>query len=487
MALAKRKPSRRIAKLLASKRDEPCASQHFGAWFINPKWMQDATNAVRMGTLQPNALSIASDSDEEPEWIPYTIHNGVAVIEISGQITKRPSSFGGASTIKTRRAVRMAAEDSMVRSILLVVDSPGGTIAGVADLANDIDHIDAEVKPVYAYCQDLACSAGYWIASQARHVFANETALVGCIGAYGVLMDTSKSDEMMGFDYVLVSTGGVKGLGADGKVTDELVADYKRELFDLQDRFNAAVMRRRGFNETQMTALADGRAHVGEKAVELGLVDTVASLDDALNSIFMELHAMDIATLNAGKPSDAAAWVSKELAAAHDHISAESYAKGKADARADVEKAVKAKHDAELVAAIDKANNDTMARFKALSDKYGEKDAAFVAEQFAAGHDLGKAAEAWADRCEKREAEARKALKDANDKLIDKESGSDAGAGHAAPVAAAPAADNDPATIADPEARAKAEWAAMTDDEQKKYHGEAVYVAARRRELRAAK
>lgn len=267
---------------------QKCAAQHFGAWAIKPDWMRDAVNAVRSGQWKPAPQAASDAPDGGDDERPYQVHGGVAVISITGHITKRPSSFSSASTVMTRRALHQAVDDRSVKAIMLVVDSPGGRTAGVADLADDVARVDREHKPVYAFASDLCCSAGYWIASQARRVYANRTAIVGCIGTYGVLVDTSKADQERGIEYVLVSTGGVKGLGADGKVSDELVADYLREVNELQAEFNASVMRGRGWDQDKMQSMADGRAYVGSNAMDLGLVDEISMLEVAIEAIKQE-------------------------------------------------------------------------------------------------------------------------------------------------------------------------------------------------------
>ena len=85
-----------------------------------------------------------------------------------------------------QRLVEQAAEDPVVAAILLRVDSPGGTVAGVSDLAEAV-YAARKVKPVSAYISDLGASAAYYIASQAQRLYADSDALVGSIGVYSVV------------------------------------------------------------------------------------------------------------------------------------------------------------------------------------------------------------------------------------------------------------------------------------------------------------
>jgi signal peptide peptidase SppA len=222
----------------------------------------------------------------------YSFNNGVAVICIQGQMTKGRSSFGGCCIVDTRRAVRKAVADPNVKSIMLYIDSPGGTVAGTADLAADVAEAD-KTKPVYAYIDDLGASAAYWVACQSRHIYSNTTAMVGSIGTYTVLEDSTAADAQTGLKYEVISTGMFKGLGADGAVTDALRQDVQRLIDDTNSHFLAAVADGRGFSDKQVRELADGRVHVGDKAKELGLIDEVASLDAAMQAIQTETYKMN--------------------------------------------------------------------------------------------------------------------------------------------------------------------------------------------------
>jgi protease-4 len=122
----------------------------------------------------------------------------VAVISLTGKLMKQQASMGGGtSTVQARRDIRAAASDPDIGAILLRIDSPGGTAAGTKELADEITAAKTK-KPVWAYVEDMAASAAYWAASQASRIIANETALVGSIGTYGVVQDTSGMAAMEG-------------------------------------------------------------------------------------------------------------------------------------------------------------------------------------------------------------------------------------------------------------------------------------------------
>jgi len=267
-----------------------CAQQHFGAWACESAWLAKAVSAIQSGmwAAKPQAAQPVNAK-------PYQMAGNIAVIQISDQITKHESSFGGTSTVATRRAIRQAVADPNVGGIMLHIDSPGGTVSGTSDLGYDVAKA-AKSKPVHSYIEDMGASAAYWVASQASRVSANDTAMVGSIGVYTVLEDTTGAMDKAGVKLRLVSSGGVKGLGADGQVTDAMVDDTQAEINQLNERFLAAVADGRKIPLTTVRTWNDGRVHVGSKAQEIGMIDAVESFDEALSALALETNHMNAET-----------------------------------------------------------------------------------------------------------------------------------------------------------------------------------------------
>src|SRR6185436_13049667 len=134
-----------------------------------------------------------------------------------------------------------AAADPSIKTILLLIDSPGGTIAGTAELADSVAAAN-KIKPVIAHADDQMASAAYWIASQCRMITSNRTALVGSIGTYVEVYDTSKMYENAGVKVHMISTGPHKGALVDGTpVTDDQLAEVQKLVDSLNRHFLAAV------------------------------------------------------------------------------------------------------------------------------------------------------------------------------------------------------------------------------------------------------
>lgn len=218
----------------------------------------------------------------------YPVVNGVAIVDVQGVLAKSRAWWADTSMSDAQRLVEQAAEDPVVAAILLRVDSPGGTVAGVSDLAEAV-YAARKVKPVSAYISDLGASAAYYIASQAQRLYADSDALVGSIGVYSVVTDWSKFFAEQGIKVHVVKAGALKGAGTLGtEITDEHLADWQREVEQLNETFVEAVARGRGWSREKVSEVNDGRVHVGRYAVRAGLVDEIASFGTVVQRLTAE-------------------------------------------------------------------------------------------------------------------------------------------------------------------------------------------------------
>jgi signal peptide peptidase SppA len=271
-----------------------------GRWAIEPErfvWMYHRAMATDLVALaeRNRASSGGGDAVDDDDEDGYDmLDGGVARIAIHGPMTKGGTSFddlfGGCATVKLRKAVRRAAEDNNVRALFLDVDSPGGTVNGTPELADDLLEFRRR-KPVVAYVSDLCCSAAYWVAAQADRIHTNAVGFVGNIGCYSVLEDSTGAQEKYGYRLTAVASAEFKGLGADGAVTETLVAETQREVDQIHALFVAAVAAGREMDPALAAGLADGRALIGQQAVDAGLADAVCTADESLNFLIDSLAA----------------------------------------------------------------------------------------------------------------------------------------------------------------------------------------------------
>ncbi len=259
--------------------------EFFGLWCVMPDRFAAMAERFQGINLQLHLEQRQQYSDEDESYNPpYEVRDGIAMFSLSGTLTKFGSSYGGGtSTVRIRRQVRMAAADDHVRAGLFHFDSPGGTSAGTADLADDIRRF-CEQKPAAAYCEDLCASAAYWLASQCPVVHANRSAMVGAIGTYAVVQDMSKAAEQLGVKVHVIRAGEFKGAGEPGtEITDEQLAEWQRLVDDTNAFFLEAVAKGRKLGAEKTKALADGRVHIGQAAKAEGLIDDVKTLDETFS------------------------------------------------------------------------------------------------------------------------------------------------------------------------------------------------------------
>lgn len=210
--------------------------------------------------------------------------SGIAVIEVVGVLGKGRSKLFDVNTVDVRRAVRLAARDPEVRGILLVVDSPGGTVAGTDELARDIRSA-AALKPLRVHADDLLASAAVWISAAAERITASPTTEVGSVGTLLVVEDRSAQAEKEGVVVHVISTGAFKGAGVEGSaVTEEHLAFFRERVAALNEHFLQALREGRKLTGTRLEAVSDGRVHIADRAQQLGLIDAVKPLDEAVAS-----------------------------------------------------------------------------------------------------------------------------------------------------------------------------------------------------------
>ncbi len=234
-----------------------------------------------------------------------------AIVHIQGSLDREGTR--GTSTEVAAELIKSAAADSAVDRILLRVNSPGGKVAGTSDLVDTIAR--ARDKPILAYVQDQGTSAAYWIASQAKHIWANRTAIVGGIGIYSAIADASEMFNRMGVKVVTIRTGAHKGVGTFGtSISDEQQVELQRVVDSLNEQFLTGVSAGRRMSIDKVRELADGRVWTAPEAMKLGLIDGIGSFDDVLN---LGTANADLKPLSAKDRFDAAVLAKVEGGADH--------------------------------------------------------------------------------------------------------------------------------------------------------------------------
>ena len=218
---------------------------------------------------------------------PYQIIDGTAILPVYGVIDKRMNLFmkfsGGTSTQLLARDFKKALADPQVETILLDVESPGGSVDGTKELA-DLILAAREQKPVVAYANGLMASAAYWIGSAGLAIVAPETAEVGSIGVALMHYDYSAADAKEGVKRTVITGGKYKRIASDEKPLSKEGQDYLQAMVDdYYALFLEGVGRQRGMEPAAVhDQMADGRIFIGKKALKAGLIDQIGNFNDAL-------------------------------------------------------------------------------------------------------------------------------------------------------------------------------------------------------------
>jgi len=215
--------------------------------------------------------------------LPYTVQNGIAVMRIEGTLTKRPmySWWGGSEGATYDQIVsglEIAQKDPAVRAIVTAWDSPGGTVDGAQEAANDIFALRDAGKPMEAVAVDQMCSAAEQCGSAIGDVYASsDTTDMGSIGVLAMHVDYSGLEQKWGIKRTLLTAGKFKGVGW-GPLSDSDKEILQESLNHSYQIFKQTVARNRGISMDAVEKMAEGRVFKGQKAVDVGLARGIATV-----------------------------------------------------------------------------------------------------------------------------------------------------------------------------------------------------------------
>jgi signal peptide peptidase SppA len=240
-----------------------------------------AAIAERLGP-RPHMIELAAVCESYVPSKPYEMFAGVAVIGISGVLSNDPW-YGDTSYTSICDALNQANADSLVKAIVLRINSPGGETDGAFETAQLLATV-AENKPCLAVADPCAFSAAYLLASQCSEVWAAPSSGgVGSIGVYAGHWDVSGALKQAGMKVTLISAGEGKTDGNPYEpLSDSARADIQANVDRLYGDFVAAVARGMGIAESAVVRLGARLYQGGKAALGSGLADRAGSLGDAL-------------------------------------------------------------------------------------------------------------------------------------------------------------------------------------------------------------
>lgn len=223
---------------------------------------------------------------------------GIQVLQLHGVMVPRAGMMGdvssAVSTSQFLARFRQAAADPNVSALVLDVDSPGGQVDFVPELAAAVRGARREGRPIIAVANTSAMSAAYWVASQADELVATPSAQVGSIGVMMRHMDQSARAEREGVRVTYISAGPRKVEGNPfSPLGDEARAALEARVAETYAMFVGDVARARGVPPSVVRAdpekaerhFGGGRSYGAATALSLGMIDRIATLDDVIRGL----------------------------------------------------------------------------------------------------------------------------------------------------------------------------------------------------------
>ncbi len=216
----------------------------------------------------------------------YRIERDAAIIPVHGTLVNRGGWVGAQSGVTSYEGlaaqVREARDDDAVQRIVLDIDSPGGTVGGLSQLAELIRRT-RDAKPVTAVVNDMAASAAYWLAAQADEIVISPTSMVGSIGVIYIHSDFSRALDATGITVTMITAGEHK---ADGNpyepLPDDVRGDIQADLDAIWEMFIEAVHSGRPSLSAGSIKAMEARVYTGAAAIKAGLADRIGTLAEVL-------------------------------------------------------------------------------------------------------------------------------------------------------------------------------------------------------------
>lgn len=297
-------------------------------WSIDAKWLEIFIDSLERH--DPKGFIVESESNEKKR--TFIDRGGVAVIPIEGILLKTAPSilrdwgFDVTGYDEIKDMLETALESSLIKSILLDIDSPGGQVAGGLDTANLIA-VANKHKPVNAEIRNVGASSAYFLASQASKIKATTNSKIGSMGVYVTYYDFSKMAENDGVKAVVIRSGKYKGMGAMGDpITKEQISVTQEVIDGLANNFIKIVAKGRDLPIVRIRELATGQLWLAAEAKDLGLIDGIIKIDKIENNkirskimsenaeMLTEAQLSEAAEKAAGSERERITLITKELA-----------------------------------------------------------------------------------------------------------------------------------------------------------------------------
>ena len=223
---------------------------------------------------------------------PIDSSDRIALVYAQGSILYGEGSPTIIGQETMNKALKSAREDRNIKAVVLRINSPGGSALTSDLIWREVEKTAME-KPVVVSISDVAASGGYYIAAPATYIFAQPTSITGSIGVFGTLPNASELAEQWGVSSYTLSTHERSATYSPLRpLSDSFRAELTEGIEQTYQTFLERVASGRSMSIESVDAIAQGRVYLAPKALELGLIDEIGTLEDAINKA-AELAAID--------------------------------------------------------------------------------------------------------------------------------------------------------------------------------------------------
>lgn len=267
-------------------------------WAILPEKLADIMSFINAKCRGENisADQIAEIKAARGRESHSRLQGTIAVVPVIGSIHHRANMFtetsGGTSAQNLGAKIDALAYDESISAIVLEVDSPGGSVFGVPEVASKIYNARSK-KPIVASVAGLAASAAYWLGTAASEMVASPSSQVGSIGVFLAHEDISEMDKKVGIKTTLIKAGKYKTEGNPYEpLSDEAKANMQKMVDEYYELFVEAVARHRGVSISQVkNGFGEGRVVSAKEGLALGMIDRIETLDETLERLSVKTGA----------------------------------------------------------------------------------------------------------------------------------------------------------------------------------------------------
>ncbi|MGJ3246375.1 MAG: signal peptide peptidase SppA [Elainellaceae cyanobacterium] len=237
------------------------------------------------GSFRQVNLGVYADAIREPR-MAATSENQIAVVYAEGAIVAGTGEGLGQVIASERLAkeLRDLRQDDAVKAIVLRVNSPGGSATASEIILRELQ-LAVDEKPVIVSMGDVAASGGYWISTYASQIFAEPTTITGSIGVFGAYINLQELGDKIGVNWDVVKTGDTADIFTITRPkTEKEIGVLQQAVDQIYDAFLERVSEGRNIPLNRVSEIAQGRVWSGQAAQELGLVDELGGLEDAIQA-----------------------------------------------------------------------------------------------------------------------------------------------------------------------------------------------------------